>query len=220
MKQHGEFVDDLNYYLEFTDQYTSLDLFAGFGRVSNFLAKNGVDIEAVELDPNFAQSIQLPSEKIHVSDVLKFNTTKRYDRVISAYNSFCLLTNTDDIRKFFQQLDSLLKSGGKASLNYFPFKYWTDAPSGDIQYQNELVKYHSSHKKVDDKKAIWHDHYSFRNGLEQTHDYPVRIYSDKSEVEAFLSGTSLKLVDEVHDFKLPQEAISETGWVDYVLEKK
>ena len=36
MKQHGEFVDDLNYYLEFTDQYTSLDLFAGFGRVSNF----------------------------------------------------------------------------------------------------------------------------------------------------------------------------------------
>lgn len=111
------FNDDFDYYLNLCRGKKTLEIFAGYGRVSNMLLANSVDLETVELDPNFAQFINLPQAKNHICDVLKFDSDNKYECIISAYNSFPLLTNEGDFRAFFKRMCALLCDGGILSLS-------------------------------------------------------------------------------------------------------
>ena len=219
-KAHTEtFTDDYDYYLELCQGKKTLELFAGYGRLSNHLVANGVDLETVELEPELAKFINLTSDKNHVCDVLAFKPTEQYDVVIAAYDSFCLLQRDEQVRAFFEQIEAFLRPGGIVSLSYYHHAHWGLATGHTFTYQGKPVQYHPSHdlSEKDKGKGTWIDKYT-GEGIEKVHQYPVKLYSTGSDLHCFFKkGSKLKPMDEVENFN--NLAISEPGWVDYVFQK-
>jgi cyclopropane fatty-acyl-phospholipid synthase-like methyltransferase len=114
--QSEDFVDDQEYYYDFCINKNTLDLFAGYGRLTNFLAAKNIDIEIVEIENEFAKFINIDDSKKHIQDVLMFTSTSQFDRIIAGWNSFCLFTKEEDIKKFFTQIDSLLVPDGREAV--------------------------------------------------------------------------------------------------------
>lgn len=223
--QHESFKDDQEYYYQFCKNHKTLEIFAGFGRLTNVLAIRGIDIEIVEIEENFARFINIDSSKKHIVDILKFNSKNQFDRIIAGYNSFCLLTKTRDIQKFFSLINDLLTPGGYASLNYFHTDYWKDAPIGEIVVDSQKIYFKSSFdlSKAKEGYGIWYDEYEFEKSDQSEKlkcTYPVRIYENVEDLIPLYNHTNLELVDLVENFGLDKEMISEPGWIDYVFKKK
>lgn len=220
-RAHSEvFSDDLDYYLRFCRGFCTLDMFAGYGRVTNHLARHGVDVEAVELNADLARQIALDASRVHVADVLTFAPPRRFARVVAAYNSFCLLTEPDDVMRFFARLAGLLEVGGRASLNYYSVDRWPDAVAYSFRFEGGEVRYTPSFDLTarDRKLGVWIDAYA-TDAATFTHRYEVRIYEDAGDVTALAAGTGLELVAVTYEFDLPEERVLEPGWVDYVFER-
>jgi SAM-dependent methyltransferase len=222
-KAHSEtFSDDTGYYIKLCTGFKTLELFAGYGRLSNPLVAAGIDLETVELEGRFTQCINLLPDKNHIGDVLTFQSPYKFERIIAGYNSFCLFTRDDDIRKFFSQVDDLLVPGGIASLNYYHQDYWATAVSYDFSYGDQTIHYQPRFdlsKAETDGQGLWIDEYSSQNGWMGTCKYPTRVYRDAAELRVFFSHTKLELIREVREFGMEPNQVSEPGWIDYVLQK-
>jgi len=214
----AEFDDDLNYYLEFCNGHKSLEMFAGYGRVTNFLASKGVDIEIIELSPDFASKVKLPANKIHVGDVVTIVLPLKFDRIIAAYNSFCLLIDQEAVLGFFKNLAAMLTPNGLASLSYYHPDAWPSEKSYDFKYKDTNVKYVPEYNLNDraQKKGVWVDRYLF-NGKEDVHTYPVRIYESSADLEPFLKPAGLKIKEIVENYHNPSTGVQ--TWVEYILQK-
>jgi SAM-dependent methyltransferase len=218
-KAHSERChEDHAYYLDFCKGFKSLEIFAGYGRVTNFLAANKVDIAAVELEPEFAKFIEITKDKNHVADVLHFEAPEAFQRVMAAYNSFCLLTREEDIKKFFQQINSWLVKGGRASLSYYHPDYWINNQEDHFEYEGQRIRYVAKNdaSKRKQKRGVWIDEYHIGDQKIQF-EYPIRVYENKEDLLPFLAGTDLVIVDIVQDYR--NKNISDPGWVEYVLQK-
>ena len=162
-KEHSDFFkDDLDYYLNFCKGYNSLDLFAGYGRLTNYLKNKGVEIEAVELSPELANFIELEPEKKHIKNVLDISFNKKFERIIAGYNSFCLLNNDNDILKFFQNLYNSISDDGKISLNYYHTDHWAEAVSYTFEDKNgNKINYEPfwDLSEIEQRKGKWIDKY-------------------------------------------------------------
>jgi hypothetical protein len=223
--QSEGFIEDQEYYYNFCKDHTTLDLFAGYGRLANFLVNRGTNVEIVEIEHEFAKFINIDASKKHIQDVLTFSTKHKFERIIAGWNSFCLLTKNDDIKIFFSQLDTLLVSGGYASLNYFDTSYWKDAPSGELLIDGIKICYVPSYdlSRAKDGYGLWIDEYEFINAgkiEKRRFEYPVRVYENVLSLLPFYQHTSLELVNIVNNFGLAKDKISEPGWLDYVFKKK
>jgi hypothetical protein len=211
------FQDDFEYYKNFVSKHSSLELFAGYGRITNYLVSQGADIETIELSEDFSKFINLPPARKHVGDVREVVLNRKFERIFAGYNSFCLLLEESDIRRMFQNVKAMLSENGQVSLSYYHPNYWHEAVPNDFVLDNQNVQYRpmfdlSSRKE---KRAIWTDIYSFENE-EVKHSYPVRIYESDGDLEFLLTGTGLKLSKKIMDYNLNN--ISEPGWVEYILE--
>jgi hypothetical protein len=223
--QSEGFVEDQEYYYDFCKNQKTLDLFAGYGRLTNFLAAHDIDIEIVEIENEFAKFINIDASKKHIQDVLTFTSTTPFDRIIAGWNSFCLLTKEEDIKKFFSRVDSLLVPGGYASLNYFNTSYWKDAPSGELLIDGIKINYVPSYdlSKAKEGYGLWFDDYEFIDSgktEKRRFEYPVRVYENTDALLPFCEHTSLELIDVIENFGLEKDKISEPGWIDYVFKKK
>jgi hypothetical protein len=215
-KHHTEnFLDDLEYYRSFCFGKTSLELFAGFGRITNKLSKDGIDLETIELSPEFSNSIMLPASKKHIGDVTKIVLPRKFDRIFAAYNSFCLLTEDHQLYSFFDNISKMLADDGLISLSYYHPDYWDDAVPLQLTIDGVVVDYEPSFdlSKSNEKKALWKDKYLFQGKVVQ-HEYPVRIF-DEHDLRKFVEKSNLKIVDKVLNFN--NSNISEPGWIDYII---
>lgn len=208
--QSEAFDEDHKYYYDFCKNQKTLDLFAGYGRLTNYLASRDIDIEIVEIENEFAKFINIDASKKHIQDVLTFNPPIQFDRIIAGWNSFCLLTKEEDIKKFFTLVDSLLVPGGYASLNYFDTNYWKDAPSGELLIDGINISYVPSYdlSKAKEGHGVWFDDYEFTQSgkLEKRRfEYAVRVYENTDALTPFFQHTSLELVDVVENFGLKKE---------------
>jgi hypothetical protein len=216
-KSHSEvFQDDLEYYLSFTEGKVSLETFAGYGRVSNFLKDKGVDISINELSPDLAKFINIPTNKKDIGDILNYKSEKKFERIFAGYNSFCLIRDEKDIRRLFNVFQDNLIKGGKVSLSYYHPDEWGEACSYEFNYNNKVVKYIPSYDLSErkNKLGIWKDVYEI-DGESIEHEYKVRIYEDSSDLVEMLSHTKLKLIDTIYNYNNPN--IMERGWIEYVL---
>lgn len=221
-KTYNQNVDiDFDYYFRLCNGHKTLDLFAGFGRVTNFLKRSGVDVESVESEANFAKFIHLEDKKKHVCDVLDFETEIKYDRVIAPFNSFCLITNEESIYKFFKKIQKITLPGSIISLSYYHHDFWGQACSAidEFYYKDKKVEYSCKYdlSKRNEKVGIWIDIYDYDNQRHQ-YNYPVRLYESEEDLYPFLNNTDLKLIDIVKDYNkldLPHK-----GWIEYVLQKQ
>ncbi|MBM3887439.1 class I SAM-dependent methyltransferase [Candidatus Dependentiae bacterium] len=227
-KAHSEaFKDDFEFYTAFCRGYSTLELFAGYGRLTNHLVDQGINVDVVELEPAFMPFIKLDAANKYTCDVLKFTTDKRYERIIAAYNSFCLFTDENDARVFFSKLDELLVPGGMACLSYFDTDYWSrcnEAQQFKLNDNTITVTFSWDLSRRDQGFAVWKDHYRIEDSdgevEEKTFDYPVRVYNERHPITRFFAHTNLELVREVRDFGLPASELTEQGWIDYVLRKR
>lgn len=221
-KSYYQHVDiDYEYYLNLCKGFKTLDIFAGFGRLTNYLASEGVDIESVELEPNFAKFIQLPKEKNHVCNILDFDSTNKFERIIAAFNSFCLFTEEKDIISFFKKLDSLLVQGGIVSLSYYHPDYW-EMGIGETDYfdhmgQTAELVCECDLSKRNKKLAVWIDIYRYKSH-DYRYEYPTRVYESFSCLMPFLKGTQLKVIDVVKNYNKPD--LPYPGWFEFVLKKE
>jgi len=216
-KHHTEsFLDDLSYYRGFCLGHKSLEMFAGFGRLANKLAADRIDLETIELSPDFSSLIQIPSSKRHVGDVTQVVLPRKFDRIFAAYNSFCLLTEDQQLQSLFNNIASMLSSGGLVSLSYYHPDFWGEAVALDLVIEGTTVRYEPSFDLSErkNKKAIWRDKYTFGNEV-VLHEYPVRIFDSDDDLIPFLKSNNLKIVEKVFDFNTAN--VSEPGWVDYVI---
>lgn len=219
---HSEnFKDDFDYYLNFTKGHQTLELFAGYGRLTNFLVANHVDMETVELEPNFAKFISIPAHKNHVCNVLDFKPTHHFERIIAGYNSFCLLRQEDDIKLFFSNLNQWLVKGGMASLSYYHPDVWTaqDGMVDQFKYEDSIIT-HTTRidlSKRKDKEGIWCDEYAYDNE-KMIYKYHTRIYENSDCLLPYLKDTNLKLKEVIIDYN--NKNISDPGWVEFVLIKE
>jgi cyclopropane fatty-acyl-phospholipid synthase-like methyltransferase len=218
-KEHSSvFLDDRSYYLNLTRGHTTLEMFAGYGRIANFLAANNVNVETVELSPDFSRNINLPANKKHIADVTKFRLEKQFERIIAAYNSFCLLTDTQGLNSFFENVAEMLTVDGFVSLSYYHPDAWSKASAYDFEFKGETISYVPSFdlSKRKEKQGVWIDTYRFRD-QEISAKYPVRIFEDFSDIAPFLRNSGLKLKSIVTNYNNPE--ITEDGWQEYVLSK-
>lgn len=219
-KAHTEsFFDDIEYYSCFVRDHSALELFAGYGRVTNQLLKFGHCIDTVEIQQEFADFIDLPVKQNHVCDVLSFTTHAQFSRIFSAYNSFCLLVNEVDIYKFFALLSSWLQPQGQISLNYYHPDFWKDAVSSEFNFEGDDVKYMPSYdlsKRKDKRIGEWIDQYQIHEEI-ITHKYITRIYESEHDLEPFLKGTGLYVSHTIENFG--KRNITEPGWIDFILKK-
>lgn len=95
-----------------------LDLMCGYGRHAIALAKQGVNVTAVdnlheyvEEINTIAQKENLPIESIE-QDVLKLDLKKEYHAAICMGNSICFF-DASDVTKIFLQISEHIKTGGK-----------------------------------------------------------------------------------------------------------
>ncbi|WGL61174.1 hypothetical protein QEJ31_06135 [Pigmentibacter sp. JX0631] len=214
--QTEDFSEDLQFYQNFSKDCVTLDIFSGYGRICNFLSKNNLFISAVEKNKNFASHIALPKDNIYITDILEFQTKKKFERIIAGYNSFCLLTEDNDIFKFFSILKSLLSSNGKISLNYFHPEFWKDSINQEFFFNGMTINYISDYNLNLDRKdmALWIDNYIVGN-KKYTYDYKVKVYKDINEINKYLKKFGLKILDVVHNFN--NSNTSELGWQDYII---
>ena len=218
-KEHSSiFVDDLPYYLELTRGHSTLEMFAGYGRIANFLNKQGVDVETVELSPEFSDCIELPQQKRHVADVTKFRLGRQFARIIAGYNSICLLTEAAAQIAFFSNVAAMLETGGLVSLSYYHPDAWAGATGHDFTFKGEVIRYVPTYElgKRAEKQGTWVDTYRFSD-QELTFKYPVRIFETAADFAPFLLDTGLRLIDKIMNYNNPN--ISDPGWQEYLFEK-
>ena len=214
--QTESFKDDLEYYRNFCKGKKSLELFAGYGRLTNQLLLDGVDLETIELSMDFAQLINLSSERNHIGDVTQLVLPKKFERIFAAYNSFCLLTEDSQLYSFFKNISKMLSSGGEVSLSYYHPDFWGEALSTSMSINGRLVSYEPSFdlRGRNAKRAVWRDKYVFDSKTIE-HEYPVRIFETDDDLLPFLDAANLRIVQKIRDFNNPK--VSEPGWVDYLI---
>lgn len=210
------FQDDFQYYLDFCRSYRTLELFAGYGRLTNFLSSNGIEIETIELSMDFSKLIQIPADKKHLGDVTKLVLPKKFARIIAAYNSFCLLTDDQQLSAFFKNMANMLEPNGRISLSYYHPNHWHHASEFKIEFKGKEITYAPDFdlSNRDKKRGIWRDKYISSSGI-TVHEYPVRIFEDERDLEPFLARAQLKIEDTIFNYNNPN--ITESGWIEYIL---
>lgn len=216
--QSGAFKEDFEYYLKLCLGRKTLEIFAGYGRLSNYLISNGVDLETVELEPKFARYINLPAERNHIGDVLAFESKFRYERIIGAYNSFCLLLSNEEIEAFFRTMSALLEPGGLLSLSYYPLDSWVDQPETSIECDGVVYKYQPRFDltRIQENIAIWVDEFTNKS---DTHvfRYPTRIYRDDKALTIFAEKSGLRFSETIVNYN---KNIENDKWIEYVFFKE
>lgn len=216
-----EFSDDFDYYKDLCKNKNVLELSAGYGRLANQLKDIVNKIECVELEKNFTQFINSPKNNIHVCNVLEFNSTKSFERIIAGYNSFTLPLRDEDIIKLFKNIYSWLTIDGIASLSYYNYETLSPSEEKEISLGGVDYAYNSNFIKNEKNSNIgtWVDTYSnVDTGETIQFDYPVRIYnSTHNKIIKFSDSANLELIDVVHNYGNKNE--SETEWFEYVFKK-
>lgn len=218
-KAQSDYFDyDHDFYLDLCTGKKTLELFAGYGRLSNVLINNGIDLETVELEPKFAKFINLPPAKNHVCDVLKMNLNKKFECIIGgAYNSFVLLIDDKDIYSYFQKMDSLLETGGILSISYNPLNEWNKLQPSTITVNAIDYIYTNNYdlSNLDKDLATWIDEYR-HNDQTLSFSYPTRVYKNDEDLLKFVKNTNFTLIEKVINYN---RNIPDDLWIEFILKK-
>ena len=218
-KTHSDFFEyDFDYYYQFAKDKKTLEAFAGYGRLSNFLQSKNINLYANELSPDLASFIKIPPHKIHIGDFLEFKTPEKFERIIIAYNSFCLITEEEKAKEMFSKIENILQPAGMVSLSYYHPDFWPDSNIYEFNCDGDVVKYHSDFNlsNREQKKGIWEDIYEFRGRI-YNHKYNVRVYENRDDLNKIMAHTRLRIVDEIKNYN--DKRIVEEGWTEYVLQR-
>lgn len=127
IKGRKPFDGDIEYYCERVRGVTGevLEFGCGTGKIALKLAENGIRVLGVDNAPSMIEIAKEKLEKetwkdrvnFQVSDITKFYSESRYDRIIMPGNVICFIEN-DSIEQFIESLTGLLNDNGRVSFDF------------------------------------------------------------------------------------------------------
>lgn len=154
IKGRKPFDGDIEYYCERVRGVTGevLEFGCGTGKIALKLAENGIRVLGVDNAPSMIEIAKEKLEKeiwkdrvnFQVSDITKFYSESRYDRIIMPGNVIYFIEN-DSIEQFIESLTGLLNDNGRVSFDFTRpvsgrYKKVGDPPWSDLLYLPELDK--------------------------------------------------------------------------------
>nr|VFK35996.1 MAG: Methyltransferase domain-containing protein [Candidatus Kentron sp. LPFa] len=148
------FDGDIEYYCERAQGVTGevLEFGCGTGKIALRLAENGIRVLGVDNAPSMIEIAKKKSEKkawkdrvnFQVSDITKFYTKSRYNRIIMPGSVICFIEN-DSIEQFIENLTGLLNDNGGVCFDFTRptngrYKKVEDPPWSERLYIPELDK--------------------------------------------------------------------------------
>ena len=148
-----------------------LDIGCGAGSHSVYLKSQGKSVEALDISPYISGVMSAKGIKTHLTDILDFKPTKKYDTLLLLMNGLGIAGKRNRLPLFFNHLKTLLNPGGQILLESCSTDYLFEDPeeakvfSGEILYQMEYKDIKGSpfywlYLSFDDLKA-----YAKQNGL-------------------------------------------------------
>lgn len=200
--------NDINIYKELSNAYGKriLELACGSGRVMLPLLEYGLDVTGVDISQDMLSILERKCNQfagngnLINTDMCEFSSDLKFDIIILAQCSLCLLDNDEKRLKLFRNTFNNLRKGGIFIFNYI------DTPKDDI--------------KVGDKKTVYifnAKNKSFAVISEKMCEDKMKtianIYLEKEniegEVKRYLTSTTKYVLDEL----IVKSLIRETGFV-------
>ncbi len=178
LTQPGTFLGDIEWYQRKAAEYGGpvLELGAGTGRITIPIAKAGIQISAVEIDPAMVQKLQEKVDalgtgvsshvKASVGDMRTFKLDERFALIIIPFHAFLHNQTTEDQRQCLQRIREHLRPGGVLAFNvaYPSLNYmsqhagplegvwrWSqteDLPDGSYAVYSEALRYDTVRQRV------------------------------------------------------------------------
>lgn len=109
------------------------DLGAGDGRISIAFAKEGVIMDAFEIDEKLRSLAKENIEKENLENINLLNEDF-WLQDLSKYDFLCCYPMPDIMGRLEEKLKKELKPGARVVLNYFPFLHWKEKKIKDNIY--------------------------------------------------------------------------------------
>ena len=177
-----------------------MDVACGTGKLASELYNLNYDVSGIDISEDMISIANSNNPKINfvVSDMTDFNTSKKFDLIICAFDSINYLTEDEQVLKALANIHSKLKAHG-----YFIFDINTPAlyeekHFGVIEREVENIKF----KQVldyDKETRIASTIFDFGNDERELHIQ--KAYSSET-VDEFLEESSFIILERFKDFEL------------------
>ncbi|MBN2617967.1 MAG: class I SAM-dependent methyltransferase [Spirochaetales bacterium] len=182
-----------------------LDVCCGFGRYSNFLAENkinvtGIDITKSYIDRAIKERTNSNNPNFIQDDILKLDIRNKYDFAINMFTSFGLLESEDDEITALNNVYNSLKSGGKYLIDIqgkellcrdFEKYIWFESGDTKVFLEYEILESFTL------LKSRW---LYYKDNTMHERTFNTRIYS-ALELAAMVYGIGFKTVEIYGDLE-------------------
>lgn len=108
--------DELAFYLSYAEKGMKiLEPLCGSGRFLAPFIERGYDIKGIDLSAEMLAKLKekVPNAKVFQKDILKYDSTEKYDYIFISSGSVSLFTDMDLCKRILHKMKDLLKKNGK-----------------------------------------------------------------------------------------------------------
>jgi SAM-dependent methyltransferase len=181
-----------------------LDMACGSGRHSIIFASKGYEVTAIDLSKNLIATAEANAKEQNVniefvnSDILEFNSNKKFDLTVNLFTSFGYFDDDEDNFKIIQKAFDLLTDRGMFVIDYFNKNYLLNnlipttvfSDNGARITQNRFINGNRIQKNITIEN----------NGKIDEFYESVRLYNH-DEMLSFLKRAGFKVMKKFGDYE-------------------
>jgi SAM-dependent methyltransferase len=181
-----------------------LDMACGSGRHSIIFASKGYEVTAIDLSKNLIATAEANAKEQNVniefvnSDILEFNSNKKFDLTVNLFTSFGYFDDDEDNFKIIQKAFDLLTDRGMFVIDYFNKNYLLNnlipttvfSDNGARITQNRFINGNRIQKNITIEN----------NGKIDEFYESVRLYN-YDEMLSFLKRAGFKIMKKFGDYE-------------------
>lgn len=180
-----------------------LDMACGSGRHSIIFAKKGFDVTAIDLSQRLISDAKTNASQNDVkinfihSDILKFQTAKRFKLVLNLFTSIGYFDNDEDNFQVILKAYQFLDSGGYFVIDYFNKKYLTANLIPTTVFSEN--GYRITQNRSIHKNRVIKDIMIEKNGSSEEFYESVRLYN-YDEMSGYIKEAGFSIIEESGDY--------------------
>jgi len=208
---------DIDFYLNKINKSSKvLELGCGTGRVAIDLAKNGIEVTALDLSSQMLQAFKAKvkgqsfANKIQIikGDMSSFKIPNEFDWIIFPFRSFQSLTTKEQRNNCLSLVNKHLKKGGKVVIQMFDpipeiLEKWhelhgLDTKLWDSKNEQYIERYSIGEKHLPEKQTVKY-HYTFK--ILDKENKILKEYNEPMEL-GYLYHNQAKRLFEKHNYQI------------------